>query len=924
MHHPDPNEKSHQQRMVKKDAVMRRLLAATLSVSSLWQLMPPTAAAQVTPLTAAATPISNTATGRYEDPNNPGVPINTTSNTVTATVAEVAGVTNDDSGLVDLNLGSITTNDAINATFVITNTGNDVTAFHIPSVVGDLGLTGVSLGTTGSNATTGTLAPGVYVTKINGVTLANPVILPTSGNTNDPAFIANVQGNGAGQGNYTAFDGTVNPTFFVEVIVPVTVTETIAGNPVSVRLGNTGANDNTSGTQNQPDSGTEPTTVVPIPTGPDPVGASNEVYTINPATGIAGLPVNGPREASAFQTAPLATQVNNLALATVLKVRSAYSQAGTPATLTDDLLTYRLDLRVEGSPPTGSTGITTAPLLGTAITVDATSQIRILVSDAVPAGTNVDLAFTPVLPAGWTRVYTTSPTTTSAVDAAWSTTAPAAASITRVGFVFTPNLSISGGTSTIGDANGFQFRVVTNGISNTSATTITNIAQVIGRTTPTGTTLVYDESGDQNPNNFDGPNPPATPITTTTVPAGVAGSNGTDTNNNNTGTGVGGEDNIFPINPPGIILNGPPSQPGALGPDNTNNTDFVNKSTVDVPADTPSGQPVVAYDPAPIVFSNTVQNPPTNSNQLDNVTLEPISATLAAKAVNNTATPTAAQINAFDLDNLPNHDPLPNGTTVLIAFGGRGAVYTLTGGEFVLSSSGPAVPTGSGATLAFPVGSGTGDATAAPVIIPSLARGDSANYNVVVNLPSGVKVTEGYSVPIVSYVNSNTGDGSTFKTTGTLLAEDNPFNIKSDRVYTGFLDLLKESRVLPGTGPALSVAGDASFSTTPKRPAPGNILEYRITYRNISTPNSGSGNLVLNASNIVITEDGTAGTNNWATTTLNVPSTAADSTPGSVITFFNGAASAFTTDTLITRYLNSVPTLAPSLSGIFGFQRQVK
>jgi hypothetical protein len=66
MHHPDPNKKSSEQRMVKKDAVMRRLLAATLSVSSLWQLMPPTAAAQVaTPLTAAGTSINNTATGTY-------------------------------------------------------------------------------------------------------------------------------------------------------------------------------------------------------------------------------------------------------------------------------------------------------------------------------------------------------------------------------------------------------------------------------------------------------------------------------------------------------------------------------------------------------------------------------------------------------------------------------------------------------------------------------------------------------------------------------------------------------------------------------------------------------------------------------------------------------------------------------------------
>ena len=173
MHHPDPNEKSHQQRMVKKDAVMRRLLAATLSVSSLWQLMPPTAAAQVTPLTAAGTNITNTATGTYEDPNNPGVPINTTSNPVTATVSEVAGVTVQSSAQ-DLNGGSVTANDPLNFTFIITNTGNDATAFSIPTSV------------TPQNGTLGTTAlpvvggVGIYVTKVNGVTLTTPVLLPTS------------------------------------------------------------------------------------------------------------------------------------------------------------------------------------------------------------------------------------------------------------------------------------------------------------------------------------------------------------------------------------------------------------------------------------------------------------------------------------------------------------------------------------------------------------------------------------------------------------------------------------------------------------------------------------------------------------------------------------------------------------------------
>jgi hypothetical protein len=41
--------------------------------------------------TAAGTNISNTATATYNDPNNPGTTLDAQSNTVTVTVAEVAG-----------------------------------------------------------------------------------------------------------------------------------------------------------------------------------------------------------------------------------------------------------------------------------------------------------------------------------------------------------------------------------------------------------------------------------------------------------------------------------------------------------------------------------------------------------------------------------------------------------------------------------------------------------------------------------------------------------------------------------------------------------------------------------------------------------------------------------------------------------------
>lgn len=892
MHHPDPNEKSSQQRMVKKDAVMRRLLAATLSVSSLWQLMPLTATAQVTPLTAAGTNINNTATGTYIDPNNPLTPINTTSNTVTATVAEVAGVTNVPSGTTDINGGSVTVNDGLDYSFLITNVGNDPTAFHIPTTAT---IVGGSLGTTGASIPPANQkAASIFVTAVNGVNLTTPVALPANGFTNDVAFVTAVQAQIPSFPN----DGSVPAGGSFKVVVPVTVTETIANRPVSVQLGDVAPNDNTAATQNQTQAGT----------------LANDVYTVN----VGALPVNGVREAAAKDTQILAVQINNLALATVLKTRTAYSPGATPA-LTDDTLTYRLDLRVEGSTTIPNTSA--VPLLPTPITFNGTANTnKILISDAIPAFTTLDTTFgSPTVVIGgitWTRVYSTVALTTTPTSAAnnWQTGA-LPVGVTRIGYVADGSLSTY---TTVGDPTGLPFRVITTAIP-PGGETVRNIAQVFGQTTagpisPTNP-LVYDESGDQNPNNYEGITPP-TPITTpATSPDGVAAiANGVDTDNNNTGGGTGGEDNIFTINPPGIILNGPLNQPGAIGPDATSNTDFFNKSAVDVPSGI---SPITGtYDPAPIKFSNSVANPSSNTDKLDNVILEPISAAAAAAA-------TGKPLTAYELppalnpDNVPianNGAPLINGTTVRIAFPvgstptgtGRTALYTLTAGNFVLTSSTTA---------------GAADAVAAPIKITSLAVGEEQDYDVFIDLPTGSKVTTGYSVPIVSYVDSNPATPG-FKN---VPAEDNPFNIKIDRAYTGYLSLYKQSRVLPGTGPALSVPTDANLSIASKSPAPGNILEYVITYTNISTVQSGSGtNSILNANNIVITEDGAALTNNWASTTTAVPSTATDPTLGAVITFFVGNTPTLTTDPAVNKYIDTIPTLAPGGSGTLTFQRQVK
>lgn len=150
--------------------------------------------------------------------------------------------------------------------------------------------------------------------------------------------------------------------------------------------------------------------------------------------------------------------------------------------------------------------------------------------------------------------------------------------------------------------------------------------------------------------------------------------------------------------------------------------------------------------------------------------------------------------------------------------------------------------------------------------------------------------------------------------------------------------MVKESRVLQGTGPALPAGStDGTFSPTPKKPAPGNIIEYRITYKNISDVQAGTGNVILNANKIVITEDGTQNGNNWALDndnngkidTSNIVTTAKDS-GASTIQFFNGNPAnnssadqiGTTANTDVTKYVDSVTgQVAPGVVRTFGFQR---
>lgn len=822
----------------------RQLLTAALVVGGACQLAVPILAAGTT----AGTGISNTATATYNDPNNPAEVIDATSNTVTITVAEVAGLTNVASGVTDSTPGtSVLPGDTLTYDYLITNAGNDGTTIFIPAPV-----------VTGPAALTGTIT-----------------------------YDVDADGNGEFEtlGSTTAPTGAISAGGAIRVHISVLVNAgATSGAPIIVRLGDTPPNDNSAGTQNQPDNG-------------DGSAPATDVRTVDLTTETgpnAGAPSNGEREASANQQVLVGAQPQ--AFAAVLKTQGAYSDAGTVGVFNDDLQTYNLSLRVDNAAPVGtSASLIPADLEGTLVSVNGSNINRILVSDAIPAGTVLSTA-TPVAPAGWTVVYTDAPTATTTANAAlWQTTRAALAGpVTRVGYVI--STPVAKGTT----VTGFSFQVVTSGLSATNGGTIANIAQLFGETVGGGTTIVYDESGDQTPTNFNdnGTRGPNTGIDANgdgipepSIGTGVANpiTDENDPTGNNTGTGVGGEDNILILAPTGAVLNGPIGAPAAVGP-TSNNDDFTNQST-DIPAGTAPG---TLINPAPEVFNNTISAPVTS---LTNVLLRPD---------DGAATGT-----------------LPTGTTVTITYAGSSAVYTYNGTDYVFT-------------------------TGVAIQIPSISVGTSVNYTTTVDLPAGTALStdspagflNGYAASILAFADTNT-DG--------VLTPGESFNTTIDRVYTGFLKLVKESRILQGTGPAVA-PGQGVFNDAAKTPAPGNIIEYRISYSNISSAVSGSNNVTLNASNVTITESGVTNTavfpapangNNWGQDyslplgidTSNVVGSAVDSGTGATISFFNGPSgnisatdqTGSTPTTDVTRYVNliSVPIEPGVAPRTFTFQRVI-
>jgi hypothetical protein len=858
----------------------RPLAIAALIAGGTFQLVSPAFAVAVSG--PGGLDIVNRATATYNDGITGNPDYNATSNTITLRVQEVAGIE------IAASTPSATApkpGDTLYVEFTITNAGFDPTQFFIPDTA------------TLSDSTNFVINGPLTVMSVNGVAqngTTGITVPPGGGATGNTAKFTFT---GAGAGGSIPVGGTV------VVRVPIQVLGSAnTGNTLRVSLGDTAPVD----TNNL---------VVTTP-------GVKDVYTVDNPDGVAGEYTGTPVDTrEAMATTNTTTQLITVAaryqaFAAVLKAVGTssiapYDNNGTPNLLSDDKLTYSLALKVDNPNPSPSTSLAPSDLYGTAISVDSASVNRVLVSDAVPTGTQLGATSDIVAPStSWQIVYTTDPIATkTALAAAWTTTRPTTGVITRVGFVYntdattaTPagNGPISKGAAGTGTTiSGFSFKV--NPLATFMGGQIANLAQVFGQSQPgtsaanTATQIVYDESGDKDTNNaLVGTDPVAATDAAGGINDGLAdpAKDGTDPGvgtdptaaGTNTGTDpttgdiLGGEDTVYTI--AAAPFTGPNGTPQAANPDlvtdPNRNLDYTNQSIV-LPVGLDSASPLDNAQTPDLVFTNSLQNV---STAPQTIALRPsLPATFGATEA-----------------------ALPIGSTVTIDPDGAAGpapavVFTLTATGF--TSPGGVVPT---------VTVGTGAAS-------------TQNYTVTVNPSSGVQTT-GYPVLINAFIDGN-GDG--------LAGATEPSNQTTNSYYTGYVKLLKDAQIMDPTNTTVIEPWTIDATKLGAAAQPTRIVKYRIQYQNISVGNApaASGNKSLSANTLTILEDGADGTNTWfASTTDNLAPVVSGngslvSPTGSTVTLTKALNGTVTNDIQV--YTVNVGDIAPGAAiGEVVFDRKIK
>ena len=262
-------------RKVWKQQYLRPLIGAALL--SAW-MIPAFAAG-----TPAGTTINNTAYGSFENPANAGTAIPVQSNTVTLTIAEIAGISVSNQGVAEApggvtgagpaqGDGVIGSSDVVYFTFRITNIGNDQTQFFIPTAPANV-----------TNAAFDAVEPIRIVSYNNGTTTTPLAIDVTTG---------------AATGTFAGIPngGSVPVNGYIDVRVPIKANANLVPGTdnITVVLGNTVSQAATN--QN-----------VQLVSG-GAFGAGNDVYTQDNSGTANGDLAGSPafeREASSSQLTPV-------------------------------------------------------------------------------------------------------------------------------------------------------------------------------------------------------------------------------------------------------------------------------------------------------------------------------------------------------------------------------------------------------------------------------------------------------------------------------------------------------------------------------------------------------------------------------------------------------------------------------------------
>lgn len=174
------------------------------------------------------------------------------------------------------------------------------------------------------------------------------------------------------------------------------------------------------------------------------------------------------------------------------------------------------------------------------------------------------------------------------------------------------------------------------------------------------------------------------------------------------------------------------------------------------------------------------------------------------------------------------------------------------------------------------------DSSSYSITLPVAYRASSA-FLVRVTAPAGLKILTGYDTVI--------------RATSTI--DPAVTNSTIDRLYAGFIRVEATTKLTSGA-PTIEAA------------VPGSEIEITVTFTNISSAD-GTGNSLLTAYEVVISENGFAAPNNWGATTNHIVG-ASDNHGGRIIGDREG--SSWLTDI--------VTSLAAGQTGVFKFKRRIK